>query len=51
MLLYVGKLVSVKGTVVRVSDIKPYCTHLAFKCTSCGESQVFIIIRQSTPNN
>ncbi|CAL4067285.1 unnamed protein product, partial [Meganyctiphanes norvegica] len=30
------KLVSVKGTVVRVSNIKPLCQRLAFNCLACG---------------
>lgn len=34
-----GKLVSVKGTVVRVSSIKPLCTRLAFTCMGCGSVQ------------
>ncbi|XP_042241405.1 DNA helicase MCM8-like [Homarus americanus] len=33
---YYGKLVSVKGTVVRISSIKPLCTRLAFTCMGCG---------------
>ncbi|XP_048727562.2 DNA helicase MCM8-like isoform X2 [Ostrea edulis] len=36
---YYGKFVSVKGTVVRVSNIKPLCTHLAFQCCSCASVQ------------
>ncbi|XP_076114313.1 DNA helicase MCM8-like isoform X2 [Mytilus galloprovincialis] len=36
---YYGKFVSVKGTVVRVSNIKPLCTKLAFECVSCGNVQ------------
>ncbi|XP_023237196.1 DNA helicase MCM8-like isoform X2 [Centruroides sculpturatus] len=35
-----GKFVSIKGTVVRVSNIKPYCTKLAFECKSCLVTQV-----------
>lgn len=31
-----GKLVSIKGTVVRVGSIKPLCTRLAFTCLGCG---------------
>ncbi|XP_045612321.2 DNA helicase MCM8 [Procambarus clarkii] len=34
-----GRLVSVKGTVVRVSSIKPLCTRLAFTCMRCGSVQ------------
>ena len=35
-----GKFVSVKGTVVRVSNIKPLCTRMAFECTTCATIQV-----------
>ena len=34
-----GKFVSVKGTVVRVSNIKPLCTQMAFQCTNCRHIQ------------
>ncbi|KAK8395977.1 hypothetical protein O3P69_005220 [Scylla paramamosain] len=34
-----GKLVSVRGTVVRVSPVKPLCTVLAFSCLGCGGMQ------------
>ncbi|XP_037079665.1 DNA helicase MCM8-like [Pollicipes pollicipes] len=30
-----GKLVSVKGTVVRVSNVNPYCLSMSFECNSC----------------
>ncbi|XP_053384109.1 DNA helicase MCM8-like [Mercenaria mercenaria] len=36
---YYGKFVSVKGTVVRVSNIKPLCTVLAFECNNCSSVQ------------
>ncbi|KAJ8299815.1 hypothetical protein KUTeg_023875 [Tegillarca granosa] len=36
---YYGKFVSVKGTVVRVSNIKPMCTKLAFECNNCSTEQ------------
>ncbi|XP_076463609.1 DNA helicase MCM8-like [Babylonia areolata] len=36
---YYGKFVSVKGTVVRVSNIKPMCTTLAFECITCQSEQ------------
>ncbi|XP_037543327.1 DNA helicase MCM8 [Nematolebias whitei] len=32
-----GRLVSVKGTVVRVSSIRPLCTKMAFKCQACTQ--------------
>lgn len=37
---YFCKLVSIRGTVVRVSNVKPLVTRLAFSCNSCGEEQV-----------
>ncbi|XP_013880058.1 DNA helicase MCM8 [Austrofundulus limnaeus] len=33
-----GRLVSVKGTVVRVSNIRPLCTRMAFRCQSCSHT-------------
>ncbi|XP_030855456.1 DNA helicase MCM8 [Strongylocentrotus purpuratus] len=35
-----GKFVSVKGTVVRVSNIRPLCTKMAFQCNTCGDIQI-----------
>ena len=35
-----GKFVTIKGTVVRVGNIKPLCTVMAFKCASCSFIQV-----------
>lgn len=34
-----GKYIALRGTVVRVSNIKPLCTKLAFVCGSCGDVQ------------
>uniref|UniRef100_A0A673GDQ8 DNA helicase MCM8 n=1 Tax=Sinocyclocheilus rhinocerous TaxID=307959 RepID=A0A673GDQ8_9TELE len=34
-----GKFVAIRGTVVRVSNIKPLCSKLAFVCNSCGDAQ------------
>ncbi|XP_062863189.1 DNA helicase MCM8 [Trichomycterus rosablanca] len=34
-----GKYVAVRGTVVRVSNIKPLCTKMAFICNLCGDTQ------------
>ncbi|KAA0711641.1 DNA helicase MCM8 [Triplophysa tibetana] len=34
-----GKFVAIRGTVVRVSNIKPLCSKLAFTCNSCGDTQ------------
>ncbi|GLD69643.1 DNA helicase MCM8, partial [Lates japonicus] len=34
-----GRLVCVKGTVVRVSNIRPFCTRLAFRCLGCSHTQ------------
>uniref|UniRef100_A0A3B3TKF3 DNA helicase MCM8 n=1 Tax=Poecilia latipinna TaxID=48699 RepID=A0A3B3TKF3_9TELE len=30
-----GRMVCVRGTVVRVSNIRPQCTRMAFKCQTC----------------
>uniref|UniRef100_A0A5G2R6S4 DNA helicase MCM8 n=1 Tax=Sus scrofa TaxID=9823 RepID=A0A5G2R6S4_PIG len=38
---YYGKYISLRGTVVRVSNIKPLCTKMAFLCATCGEIQSF----------
>ncbi|XP_032818836.1 DNA helicase MCM8 isoform X1 [Petromyzon marinus] len=35
-----GRLVAIRGTVVRVGNIKPLCTRLAFSCNACGTEQV-----------
>lgn len=34
-----GKFVAIRGTVVRVSNIKPLCTKMAFVCNLCGDVQ------------
>lgn len=34
-----GKFVAIRGTVVRVSNIKPLCSKIAFICNSCGDTQ------------
>lgn len=34
-----GRLVCVRGTVVRVSNIRPLCTRMAFKCLCCSHAQ------------
>uniref|UniRef100_A0A8C3W8J7 DNA helicase MCM8 n=1 Tax=Catagonus wagneri TaxID=51154 RepID=A0A8C3W8J7_9CETA len=36
---YYGKYISLRGTVVRVSNIRPLCTKMAFLCATCGEVQ------------
>nr|XP_020649324.1 DNA helicase MCM8 isoform X1 [Pogona vitticeps]XP_020649325.1 DNA helicase MCM8 isoform X1 [Pogona vitticeps]XP_020649326.1 DNA helicase MCM8 isoform X1 [Pogona vitticeps] len=36
-----GKFVALRGTVVRVSNIKPICTKMAFICSACGNTQSF----------
>lgn len=33
---YIGKYISVKGTVVRVSNVKPLVKNMAFTCTKCN---------------
>ena len=34
-----GRLVCVRGTVVRVSNIRPLCTRMAFTCLGCSRTQ------------
>jgi len=34
--------VSVRGTVVRVSSIKPLCLQMAYECNNCGTVQVSV---------
>lgn len=41
----VGKFVFVKGTVVRVSNIKLLCIYLVFECGICVYVQVSVLIR------
>ncbi|XP_044865741.1 DNA helicase MCM8 isoform X2 [Mauremys mutica] len=36
-----GKYVALRGTVVRVGNIKPLCTKMAFICSTCGYIQSF----------
>ncbi|XP_004634339.1 DNA helicase MCM8 isoform X2 [Octodon degus] len=36
---YYGKYIALRGTVVRVSNIKPLCVKMAFLCAACGEVQ------------
>lgn len=36
-----GKYVALRGTVVRVSNIKPMCTKMAFVCRMCRDVQSF----------
>ncbi|XP_013367715.1 PREDICTED: DNA helicase MCM8 [Chinchilla lanigera] len=36
---YYGKYITLRGTVVRVSNIKPLCIKMAFLCAACGEVQ------------
>eukprot|EP00112_Aurelia_sp_Birch-Aquarium-sp1_P024736 Seg796.9 transcript_id=Seg796.9/GoldUCD/mRNA.D3Y31 product="DNA helicase MCM8" protein_id=Seg796.9/GoldUCD/D3Y31 len=47
-----GKLVSIRGTVVRVGNVKPLATHLAFTCCSCKAQQVLELTdgKYDTPN-
>lgn len=33
-----GRLVCVRGTVVRVSSIRPLCTRMAFRCLGCSHT-------------
>ncbi|KAL0969003.1 hypothetical protein UPYG_G00221450, partial [Umbra pygmaea] len=38
-----GRLVCVRGTVVRVSNIRPVCTRLAFTCSGCTHTQTLTL--------
>ncbi|XP_028409648.1 DNA helicase MCM8-like isoform X2 [Dendronephthya gigantea] len=38
-----GKFVAIRGTVVRVSSVKPLVTHMAFLCNVCKETQVLLL--------
>ncbi|KAJ0005288.1 hypothetical protein NQD34_011502 [Periophthalmus magnuspinnatus] len=46
-----GRLVGVRGTVVRVSNIRPLCARLAFRCLGCSHTQALTLQRgqYSTP--
>ncbi|XP_013177468.1 PREDICTED: DNA helicase MCM8 [Papilio xuthus] len=39
---YFGKLVTIKGTVIKVGSVGLICTSMAFECTSCHNIQVVI---------
>ena len=47
-----GKCVEVQGTVVRVSNIKPMVTTLAFSCSLCRSTQALMLTdgKYSLPN-
>ncbi|XP_067933139.1 DNA helicase MCM8-like [Watersipora subatra] len=32
---YYGKFITLKGTVARLGSVKPFCTRMAFQCSSC----------------
>uniref|UniRef100_H3CWV5 DNA helicase MCM8 n=1 Tax=Tetraodon nigroviridis TaxID=99883 RepID=H3CWV5_TETNG len=38
-----GRLVCVKGTVVRVSSIRPLCTRMAFRCLGCSHTMSLLL--------
>ncbi|XP_072293462.1 DNA helicase MCM8 [Eucyclogobius newberryi] len=38
-----GRLVGVRGTVVRVSNIRPLCSRLAFRCLGCSHTQALTL--------
>ncbi|XP_074349336.1 putative DNA helicase MCM8 isoform X1 [Apium graveolens] len=42
---YIDRLVSVRGTVVKVSTVRPLVMHMDFSCTKCGAS-----IRRNFPD-
>ena len=40
---HAGKFVSIQGTVVRVGNVKPLVTKMAFKCSLCHGTQVLAL--------
>ncbi|KAJ8924425.1 hypothetical protein NQ315_007221 [Exocentrus adspersus] len=38
--IYYGKLVSIKGTVIKVGQVKIICQYLAFSCSGCNGTQL-----------
>ncbi|XP_029642907.2 DNA helicase MCM8 [Octopus sinensis] len=40
---YYGKFVTVKGTVVRVGNVKPLCTKMEFECNSCSNLETILL--------
>ncbi|GAB1601268.1 DNA helicase MCM8 [Argonauta hians] len=40
---YYGKFVSVKGTVVRVGNVKPLCIKMEFECNSCSNLETILL--------
>ncbi|XP_074661306.1 DNA helicase MCM8-like [Tubulanus polymorphus] len=40
---FYGKFVSIKGTVIRVNNIKPLCMRLAFECVQCEGIQTAVL--------
>uniref|UniRef100_H2YE22 DNA helicase MCM8 n=1 Tax=Ciona savignyi TaxID=51511 RepID=H2YE22_CIOSA len=47
-----GQFVSIRGTLVKVSHVKPLCTTMAFRCSTCQQLQAILLIdnKYSTPN-
>lgn len=39
LFIFVGKLVSIRGTIIRVANMKLICTWMAFSCNNCGTLQ------------
>ncbi|KAJ3083726.1 DNA replication licensing factor mcm8, partial [Quaeritorhiza haematococci] len=37
-----GKFISLRGTIVRVSSVKPIVSQMSFQCTTCNTSQTLI---------
>ncbi|XP_078483973.1 DNA helicase MCM8 [Ciona intestinalis] len=46
-----GQFVAIRGTLVKVSHVKPLCTTMAFRCTMCEQLQAILLIdnKYSTP--
>ncbi|KAJ3096603.1 DNA replication licensing factor mcm8, partial [Physocladia obscura] len=48
-----GRFITIRGTIVRVSSIKPIVTRISFSCTSCSATQVILQIdgKYKTPTS
>ncbi|KAJ3005090.1 UNVERIFIED_CONTAM: DNA replication licensing factor mcm8, partial [Siphonaria sp. JEL0065] len=48
-----GRFISIRGTIVRISSIKPVVTQISFSCNSCNGSQILEQLdgKYRTPNS
>nr|CAB3263697.1 DNA helicase MCM8 [Phallusia mammillata] len=49
----IGNFVSVRGTLVKVGNVRPMCTTMAFKCGTCGQLQALLLVdnKYALPNS